>query len=182
MQEIAVFGLGNPPLYNGTRHNIGAEIAGLLLKGFKKIFRGKFCEIYAKGKRRVIKSRVYMNNSGLAFAEAHRNTRLSVGNILVVCDDFNLPLGKIRYRMSGSDGGHNGLRSIIESSGKDFPRLRIGIGEPSGVDPSDFVLAKFGAEEISRVEKAKKAAVGWIEKFWDSGWAGSNLTIDVQSD
>jgi PTH1 family peptidyl-tRNA hydrolase len=96
----------------------------------------------------------YMNASGRAIAQFLAQTGTSIEDLLVVCDDVDLPMGQLRLRKSGSDGGHRGLRSIVESlSTEDFARLRLGVGPPpAGDDTADFVLDEFSEEEAAALE------------------------------
>lgn len=113
-----------------------------------------------------------MNNSGIAVLELYEDFSLSLENILIVLDDINLPFGKLRLRSKGSDGGHNGLHSIIyHLDSEDIPRLRIGIGNPEDNETSDWVLSKFSEEEEKAIpeilEKAKEAVSIWNNESID---------------
>ncbi len=167
-----VVGLGNPGRrYRGTRHNVGREViarlaerAGIYVnedEGFAEVGRGML------GRQRVLLARpyTYVNVSGEAVRDLRRRHRLRPEDILVVVDDLNLPLGRLRLRAGGSAGGHNGLRSIIEALGTtEFPRLRVGIGRPpAGVDPADFVLTRFSPEEERMVGEALERATDAVE-------------------
>src|SRR5262245_43420728 len=132
-----VVGLGNPgEKYVMTRHNVGYQVIDELEKN-------------PPGGSKLFKPDGFMNSSGVSVAEVSRKSGYAPGEILVVCDDFMLPLKQMRIRRSGSDGGHNGLASVLESVGtQDVPRLRVGIGPvPEGDDPADFVLQKFNRSE-----------------------------------
>lgn len=107
-----------------------------------------------------------MNNSGIAVLELYEDFLLSLENILIVLDDINLPFGQLRLRSKGSDGGHNGLYSIIyHLDSENVPRLRIGIGSPENNETSDWVLSKFSREEEKTMpeilEEAKEAVFIW---------------------
>ena len=107
-----------------------------------------------------------MNNSGIAILELYEDFLLSLENILIVLDDINLPFGQLRLRSKGSDGGHNGLYSIIyHLDSENVPRLRIGIGSPENNETSDWVLSKFSREEEKTMpeilEEAKEAVFIW---------------------
>jgi PTH1 family peptidyl-tRNA hydrolase len=164
-----IVGLGNPgERYINTRHNLGYRVVDFLAGKNKKKFKpgkGEFLFCKTKiGKERVylIKPLTFMNASGVAVAEAIDNFNLGIENLLVVCDDVALPLGKIRIREKGSDGGHKGLRSIIyQLSSIDFARLRLGIGDaPENADLEEFVLEDFKPEEKEKTEQMiEKAAV-----------------------
>ena len=186
---LAVFGLGNPlrhgglsASYNGTRHNIGKE-AALSLKGRMPLaFKGPFADIYVRGGRALIEGNIYMNESGLAFKDAVKKLKIKAEDILVLCDDFNMELGKMRYRINGSSGGHKGLDSVIEEAGTDnFPRLRLGIGPPvfdfSGA--KDWVLDVFQADERAKAEALRKAASDFVKSKWGRSWPGENNGFNV---
>ncbi|MCK4224977.1 MAG: aminoacyl-tRNA hydrolase [candidate division Zixibacteria bacterium] len=162
-----IVGLGNPgERYKGTRHNLGYGVVDSLADKNNNSFKpGKgdylFCEIEKeKGKEFfLIKPLTYMNASGEAVVDVLDHFGLEQENLLVLCDDINLPLGKIRIREKGTDGGHKGLKSIIcHLNSIYFARLRMGIGEaPEGMDVEEFVLREFDQEEKETVD-------GMIEK------------------
>ncbi len=162
---LVAFGLGNPgDQYSNTRHNLGRQAVVELARRLKKDFlpgRGHFlfCRDEDHNLRLVI-STEFMNLSGTVAVEIIEVFGIEIQDLLVVCDDFNLPLGTIRLRKSGGDGGHNGLASIIYHLGSEgFPRLRLGIGElPQDADPSEFVLSDFSPHEIELVNEVKKRA------------------------
>lgn len=163
---VVVFGLGNPGArYDLTRHNIGKEVVEDLIRqeGLSPgPGRGRF--LYACRPARdlcLVLPTTYVNLSGVSAVEALDFLGADPADLLVVFDDFSLPLGSIRIRKKGSDGGHNGLASIIyQTASEAFPRLRLGIGPlPQGVDPADFVLSGFEADEREKVRTLKEAAV-----------------------
>ncbi len=157
MQTIhAIIGLGNPGAeYAATRHNIGWMVTDKILEKFRGQWRpgkGKFLYSQVKiGGRNiyVLRSTTYMNNSGIGVLDAIDKLDIIPQELLVVLDDFALPFGTIRIRKQGSDGGHNGLSSIIyHLETEEFPRLRIGIGPvPENADTIDFVLGEFTPDE-----------------------------------
>jgi len=171
----AIVGLGNPgPEYRGTRHNVGFdvvdELAGrwaLRLKPWKSV-----AEVAVAADRAVIlaKPKTFMNLSGEAVARVVLFHKLELDDILVVVDEAQLPLGRLRLRGSGSAGGHNGLKSIIQHVGAEFPRLRIGVGrgDPHW-DLADHVLAPFRPEERLVVRQAIDRAADAVETFVESG-------------
>ena len=151
-----VVGLGNPGRkYEGTRHNLGfavlAELAKQLGAGRpKEKFHGELVEAELEGEKLLLLGPLtYMNNSGTSVLAARDYFALANENLLVVCDDLNLPLAKLRFRPGGSAGGHKGLADIIGRLGtEEFPRLRIGIGSPpEHWDATDFVLGRFAEAE-----------------------------------
>ena len=161
----AVLGLGNPgDRYSATRHNIGRNtVTGLIEKMGLRLEPGRGEFVFARDPERdliLAYNTTYINLSGTSAVDVLERFDLEAGDLLVVCDDFTLPFGALRSRRSGSDGGHNGLSSIIASLGtEDFPRLRIGIGPvPESVDPADFVLANFRAPERADLGRIMETA------------------------
>lgn len=163
---LVALGLGNPgERYSGTRHNVGKGVVASTIERLGlRASPGHGDYYYAEDHSRdlaLVIPATYMNTSGRVASQVLRHYGAPAESLLVVCDDFNLPLGTLRIRKQGSDGGHNGLGSIIYELGSQaFPRLRVGIGPLSGgVDPVDFVLLGFEPEEEALIEKAKTAAV-----------------------
>jgi len=162
-----VVGLGNPgPDYQGSRHNVGFEIFDLLagkLGGNSSGLRAggrRLGEILRVPDRKYVLLRplTFMNRSGTAVAAAADQLEVEPASILVVSDDFHLPLGSLRLRSGGTCGGHNGLRSIEESLGTSaFPRLRVGVGEPRG-NAVDHVLTSFRSAERPLLEETLQEA------------------------
>ncbi|MEG1633387.1 MAG: aminoacyl-tRNA hydrolase [Oscillospiraceae bacterium] len=170
-QWIAAF-LGNPgPQYRDTRHNAGFMTAEALEKSKGvRINRVRFRSLTALadlGGARVLlmEPQTFMNLSGEAVGQAAKFYKIPPERVIIVSDEMALPLGRLRIRPSGSAGGHNGLKSIIEHLGTDkFPRIRLGVGEPPhpDYDPKDWVLSGFrgrDAEEITRVAALAAEAV-----------------------
>jgi PTH1 family peptidyl-tRNA hydrolase len=167
-----IVGLGNPDRrYRRTRHNVGWEVIdrtarrwGVTVDQEDGWARAGSAKI---GRHRIllVKPQTYVNRSGMAVADLQRRHRVKVEDLLVIVDDLDLPSGRLRLRIGGSHGGHNGLRSIIEALGSDaFPRLRVGIGRPpEGVDPAEFVLTPFSDEEVGVMEGALDRAVDAVE-------------------
>jgi PTH1 family peptidyl-tRNA hydrolase len=189
-----IVGLGNPgKQYQNTRHNIGFitvdKIAEKLNIGFD---REKFKGLIAEGRvnnRNVLllKPMTFMNKSGESVAQAARNKINSPGDLFVIYDDVELPLGKIRIRKNGSAGTHNGMRSIVERVGtKEFPRLRIGVGmDKKAGDLADHVLGKFHPDERNTVtdlvEAAADAAIRAMEQGIESAMNEFNGYTTEQS-
>lgn len=172
-----IVGIGNPgPEYARTRHNVGFRVVNLLAKqlGVKKeeaMFKGIFSVAKLDGLNvGLLKPMTYVNLSGRSVHEAVNRFGLATEQILVILDDAQLPLGKLRLRAKGSSGGHKGLQSIIEAlQTENIPRLRIGIGSPpEGVDMATYVLSPFEPEEESViaeiVETAAEAAKVWVKE------------------
>ncbi|HEY9764836.1 MAG TPA: aminoacyl-tRNA hydrolase [Chroococcales cyanobacterium] len=174
----AIFGLGNPgKQYAETRHNVGFMVVELLARrhGLPGKHWSKFQAMGAEGNiagERVLllQPLTFMNNSGQTVQAVSAFYKLERSDILVVYDDFALPLGAIRMRVSGSAGGHNGVSSIIRLMGSnEFPRLRLGIGPVIGFsDTADFVLARFEKKEEAErdimIERAADAVEMWLKK------------------
>jgi PTH1 family peptidyl-tRNA hydrolase len=172
-----VVGLGNPGRkYLGTRHNVGFLVLGELARRFgtarpKEKFQAEVVEADLNGERALLLCPLtFMNRSGSSVAAARDFYKLETDELLVVCDDLNLPLGKLRFRAKGSSGGQKGLADVVRSLGtEEFPRLRIGIGSPpEGRDATGFVLARFAAEERPQIEeavqRAAEAVAGWARQ------------------
>jgi len=181
--ELLCFGLGNPgPKYRNTRHNAGYRVIDGLSAGLPGAVGSFGAEsgiwkeseyiggTIAGNRVILVKPLTFMNRSGEAVGGWVSGMNVSTQKIIVVVDDFNLPLGSIRIRKDGSHGGHNGLKSIVEHIGSNFPRLRIGIGPlPRGVDIIQFVLSDFGADEEEKLKFSVKKAIEAILVFWEKG-------------
>ncbi len=161
--KISTFiGLGNiGDKYAQTRHNLGFEVLNLLAQKLNIKPSSGDGDYYIAEKEidgdiiRLIWPTTYMNNSGLAVKQILDKYELKSEEIMILCDDINLPLGKIRIRSNGSDGGHNGLGSIIyHLETNKFPRLRMGVGPiPENIDQIEFVLGRFSDNEAEIVRK-----------------------------
>ena len=174
-----IVGLGNPgDKYEGTRHNVGFMVADELgERGRFPIQRLKYkaltntAAIGGQGAL-VMKPTTYMNLSGEAVGEAAKFYKIAPDRVLVISDDVDLPLGKLRIRTGGSAGGHNGLKSIIQHLGSDqFPRLKVGVGEKPhpGYDMADWVLSRFQGEDRTVMDEAVKRAADAVECFLRDG-------------
>ncbi|MCP4639592.1 MAG: aminoacyl-tRNA hydrolase [bacterium] len=173
-----IVGLGNPGTqYRNTRHNVGFRAVDCVTDRLGiSGSREKHDALLAEGRLGaerilVVKPLTFMNRSGLAVAKAARNAIEDMGDLLVVVDDVELPLGRVRFRASGSAGGHNGLKSIIEHVGtRDFPRLRLGVGrEASGDGLIDHVLSSFRPEEWPVVNEMVERAADGVLRFLEAG-------------
>lgn len=158
-----VVGLGNPGRkYQGTRHNIGFDVLAELARRHgagkpRAAHDGEVVDAQIAGERAMLLCpHTFMNLSGQSVVKARDFYKLTNQEVLIVCDDFNLPLAKLRFRPKGSSGGQKGLASVIQQFGTDeVPRLRIGVGEvPSGWDAADFVLSKFSKQDLKEIEPA----------------------------
>lgn len=174
-----VVGLGNPgSRYRKTKHNLGFMVVEYLAAQWKKRFkRGKgfnrVIEAFVGSEKVILaKPMTYMNKSGKAVDDLIMRYHVDLSQLIIVCDDFNLSLGKIRLRKRGSHGGHKGLASIINALGtQEFPRLRLGIGFIPEIDTSDFVLSPFLPSELpsvnTMIEEGAQAVTDFILKGID---------------
>lgn len=168
-----IVGLGNPGRqYAGNRHNVGFMCLDALAESLGVQFSQRRARsLMTSGRLEettllLAKPQTYMNLSGLSIAELVRFYHLPLSHLLVVYDDMDLPVGKIRLRERGSAGGHRGLQSIITSlHSPDIPRLRIGIGRPSTEMPEVYVLRDFTPDEKPEINAAIERALQAIEVF-----------------
>lgn len=170
-----IVGLGNPgQRYEGTRHNAGfmvmRELARLLPEGAeRKRFQSAYIETRRDDRKVVIAlPETFMNESGQAVAQLARWYRIPPEQVLVVHDELDLPFGTLRLRTEGSDGGHNGMTSVIQHLGTSaFPRLRVGIGRPRQGSTVPYVLSRFNADEQRQlpdvIRQAAQAALVWLD-------------------
>lgn len=171
----AIVGLGNPGRqYAGTRHNIGFEVVDEVARRWNISLRSwkSVADVAVVSGRGVVLAEplTFMNMSGDAVSRLAAFHKVDPSDLLVVVDEVQLPVGRVRLRRSGSAGGHNGLKSIIQHIGTGFPRLRIGIGrgDPRR-DLADHVLARFDREERDAVAEAVSRAADAVEAFVDEG-------------
>ena len=179
MPKIVV-GLGNPGRqYAGTRHNVGYAVIDNLTQSpctgrFQSRFEAQVAEVLEdSGKVLLAKPETFMNLSGRSVRQLTDFYRVTAEDMLVVCDDINLPLGRLRIRTQGTHGGHNGLRSIQDHLGSTaYPRLRIGINAPAGDDAIEHVLGRFRPAERGMIDdaiqRAVQAVVVWIHQGIDA--------------
>lgn len=176
-----IVGLGNPgPRYDGTRHNVGFAVIDYLaaapgVSSWRSRFQAQVAEA-VEGTEQIMlmKPETFMNLSGRAIRPALDFYKLTPDDLLVICDDIALPLGKLRAKAKGSHGGQNGLRNIQEMLGTpDYPRLRIGVGSPGEhMDAADYVLSRFRPAERASIDEAvAKAAQAVLV------WARSGLEV-----
>lgn len=172
----AVVGLGNPgKKYNGTRHNVGFAVLDSLAESpnadrFRNRFQADVAELSEGGEKiLLVKPTTFMNLSGQSVRKVIDFYNLKPSEVLVICDDVNLPVGKLRFRSKGSHGGHNGLRDIQNHLGtNEYHRLRIGVGGP-GDDMVDHVLGRFKPSEKAEIEDAVQLSVQATARWWNDG-------------
>lgn len=167
-------GLGNPGAeYAETRHNAGFQVADRLAKRWGLDFRSsKFNAEAAVGEKDgskvcLIKPQTFMNLSGESVSRAVGFYKVDLADVLVIYDELDIPLGRLRFAQNGSSGGHNGIKSIIEQLGtKEFPRLRCGIGRPAGRrSVTDHVLSPFSKDERAAAEDLIEVSADAVEFF-----------------
>ncbi|MFT4525348.1 MAG: PTH1 family peptidyl-tRNA hydrolase [Bacteroidia bacterium] len=171
--KYLIVGLGNIGAeYANTRHNIGFKVVDAFAEASTSLFKvdrfGDVCEIKHRGRTFVLlKPNTYMNLSGKAVRYWMDQAKVSLENVLIITDDLALPVGKIRIRKKGSDGGHNGLKSINEVlASQAYPRMRFGVGDDfSKGRQVDFVLGQWTSEEEKIIEHQVKKAVDAIKAF-----------------
>lgn len=175
--EWMIVGLGNPGgEYKGTRHNVGFDVIDRLAEIHRiKVGKAKHRAITGAGKVGdtqvlLVKPLTYMNLSGQAVAPLARENELKPENIFVVADDLDLPVGKLRIKLGGSAGGHNGHKSLIQSlKTQDYPRLKIGIGKVQREGTIDHVLGSFDREERDLIDAALRTSVKVCEALAQGG-------------
>ena len=173
-----VVGLGNPgEKYAGTRHNVGFDVVAELAKRFgagkpQNKYQADFYDVQIRSEKvLLIAPLTYMNRSGESVWQFVRFFQPEMSEIVVVCDDMNLPTGKLRWKPSGSAGGQKGLSDIIQRLGQEtFPRLRLGIDRPPGkMDVTSWVLGKFRDTEKDPIELAVVRAADSVENWVSEG-------------
>jgi PTH1 family peptidyl-tRNA hydrolase len=173
-----VVGLGNPGnQYAQTKHNIGFITVDYLAEQHNiKINKIKHKAVIGEGtiggeKILLVKPQTYMNLSGQSVMDIVNFYKVPLENLIVIYDDIDLPVGKVRIRPNGSSGTHNGMRNIIYLlNNQEFPRVRIGVGkQPDYMDLGDYVMTKFNSEEKPLMEEAIKKSVMAIEEIVKSG-------------
>ncbi len=175
----AIVGLGNPGAqYKGTRHNVGFAVLDELARRASVEFESAPADALMARWRRtdepvlLVKPLTYMNLSGQAVGELSRYFKIEPVDLLIVVDEVQLPLGKLRARARGSAGGHNGLKSVIAHLGDNYGRLRLGVGRgDSRRDLADHVLARFDKDEAADAERMIARAADAAETFITSGIA-----------
>ncbi len=175
--KFLIVGLGNPGKeYRNNRHNVGFMVVDHLAERHG-ISLGKVQNRAIIGNGRIAgravilaKPQTYMNRSGDAVGPLARYYKIPPNNVLVIYDELDLPFGTIRLRAKGGAGGHNGMKSVIQHLGEQFPRLRLGIGRPPGrMPPAAYVLQDFGRDEVEWLPQILDEAVAAIETWLADG-------------
>lgn len=191
-QIKVVVGLGNPgSKYEDTRHNIGFDVIDRLAlcqsgTKFSRKFDAEIAEIELDFQRvMLVKPMTFMNLSGKSVGQIVQFYKIALVDLIVICDDLSLPLGKLRIRAGGSAGGQNGLKDIARALGTDqYPRVRLGIGDRGIVDAADYVLAKFRPSERPAVDSgilsAMQAISVWVNQGIEPAMNRFNGPVDPQ--
>ena len=167
-----IAGLGNPSkTYEGTRHNVGFSMIDALADAFQiDVTTKKHKAIVGRGviegmKVILAKPQTYMNLSGESIREIADFYKIDPENMIIIYDDINLDVGRLRIRKKGSAGGHNGIKNTIAHLGTDvFPRIKVGVGEkPQGWDLADYVLSKYSKEEQQALREASDDVIGAVK-------------------
>ena len=183
-----VIGLGNPGReYARTRHNVGFDVIDVLSQKYgieltKNAMHGQIGEGFVGGEKLIlVKPQTYMNLSGQCVTEIVSWYKPEMDRVLLVYDDIDLPLGKLRLRKNGSAGTHNGMRSVIGLLGRqDFPRLRVGVGKkPEGWELANWVLSHYAGEEDRKTQfdafmLASDTVIDWVKNGWESAMRTAN--------
>ncbi len=186
-----IVGLGNPGRqYAGTRHNVGYDVLHLLgrrmlVERWKSQFEADIADGRIGDERvLLVAPTTYMNLSGRAVNSHLGFHKATAADVLVICDDLNLPSGKLRLRGSGTAGGQKGLQNIVDMLGTtQVARLRVGIGRPlPPIDPTDYVLGRFSAEEKPAIEAACALAADAVEVWVQQGLAAAMNKYNVGGD
>ena len=190
-----IVGLGNPGRkYAGTRHNIGFDVLAELGRKYmasaaKSRFQGEVAEVDLQGQKALLLTpTTFMNDSGASVLAARDFYKIPSEDLFVICDDMNLPVGKLRVRAAGSAGGQKGLENIISRLGsQDFARLRIGIGSaPPGWAWPDYVLGKFTEDDIplmrQAIDRACEAVAVWAREGIQACMNKFNISVKQSED
>lgn len=172
-----IVGLGNPGAqYNGTRHNIGFDVLDELARRCgASVSEQKYRSLLGQGNLRgrqlvLMKPQTYMNLSGEAVRPAMGFYKLSATSVIALHDDIDLPLGRVRLKVGGGHGGHNGLRSMDQHlATRDYFRIRLGVGRPVHGDVSDWVLGRFAASDRALVEVMVQLGADAVESLLGDG-------------
>lgn len=186
MTVKVVVGLRNPGSeYEGTRHNVGAEVVAEVARRRDERFKAKTMRTRSEiaevriGSDKVLLAAPmsYMNESGGPVSATLRYVRADISDLLVIHDDIDLDFGRLRLQVGGGSGGHNGIRSLEKSLGtRDFSRLKVGVGRPPGrQDPADFVLRRFGTKERPEVDLVVGDAADVVERWVSDAQAAQEL-------
>lgn len=171
-----IVGLGNPGKeYENTRHNIGFMIVDEYarrynISSFKNKFNGLFAKVYRNGEYFILlKPLSYMNLSGTVVKRYASFFKIKPEDILVIHDDLDLPVGKIKIKFKGSSGGHNGIQNIIDNLKTEvFPHFKIGIDKNENIMYKDYVIGKFSKEDLEKINKIYSFSSDVIDDFLDS--------------
>lgn len=168
-----IVGLGNPGQeYRNTRHNLGFYYLDLFLNKLNISYKSKFNGLYAKTQMNSIdviflKPQTYMNLSGECVLKFVKYFKINIEDILIIHDDLDLDLGRIKLKANGSSGGHNGIKNIIENlHSENFKRLKLGINKNNMLDTKEYVLGKFNKEELEVIEQNETKVLNILNDYF----------------
>lgn len=169
-----IVGLGNPGKeYDKTRHNMGFMALDYYvnknnLSNFKEKFNGLYIDFIIDGERTILlKPLSYMNLSGIVIKKFVDYFKINIQDILIVCDDLDMPIGKLKLKYQGSSGGHNGLKNIEENIGtRDYKRLKLGIGNDKEISTKDYVLSKFNNQQLKVIDEQMELVSKIIDDYF----------------
>lgn len=176
-----IVGLGNPDKeYEKTRHNVGFMVMDRLADVLNvsidnKKFKGEYVKFKYHGEDVILlKPMTYMNNSGESVIQVMNYFKIDVDDLLIVYDDMDMPVGKLRLRQSGSAGGHNGVKSVIaHTNTQNFKRIRVGIDKHLHIKVVDYVLGRFTKDEQPLIDEGIENAVKAIEMYLDKDFVAA---------
>ncbi len=171
---ILITGLGNPgDKYTYTRHNVGFMVIDKMAKNLTlqtNINKSNFiADVIKSSNNLLVKPQTFMNNSGQSIVAIKEYYKIELDNIIVIHDDLDLPFGTVKFKIGGGHGGHNGLRSLDSHIGKEYIRIRVGIGKPNSKnDVANYVLSDFSKEELNQLEDIITHIIRAIEELKSS--------------
>lgn len=169
-----IVGLGNPGKeYDRTKHNMGFMFLDYFvnknnLPSFKEKFNGLYIDCIIDGQRTILlKPLSYMNLSGIVIKKYVDYFKINIDDILIICDDLDMPIGKLKLKYQGSSGGHNGLKNIEENIGtREYKRLKLGIGNNKEINTKDYVLSKFNNLQLKIIDEQMKIVNGLLQDYF----------------
>lgn len=169
-----IVGLGNPGKeYDRTKHNMGFMFLDYFvnknnLPSFKEKFNGLYIDCIIDGQRTILlKPLSYMNLSGIVIKKYVDYFKINIDDILIICDDLDMPIGKLKLKYQGSSGGHNGLKNIEENIGtREYKRLKLGIGNNKEINTKDYVLSKFNNLQLKTIDEQMKIVNGLLQDYF----------------
>lgn len=179
-KDFLIVGLGNPGAkYENTRHNAGFKIVDLL--NTSSVWKSKYDGMFNKSENMFLKPMTFMNDSGKSILSCVSNLRIAPQKVIVIHDEMDIELGRVKVKQGGGHGGHNGLKSIDAAIGKDYWRIRVGIGKPTDKTRIlEHVLGEFSKEETAIIASVYAAIVHNIDKMFNLDASGFMNAVALQ--